>query len=99
MLYLLLGNVIKPSEAISQPTLTFKTDEEECFYTLVLSNPDGHFTEDNAEYLHWMVGNIPSNANLSANNENIDSMNMILLIPLKYFFGEKSNFNRCIPFL
>lgn len=67
--------MIKPSEAISQPTLTFKNDEEECFYTLVLSNPDGHFTEDNAEYLHWMVGNIPSNANLSANNENLDSAN------------------------
>ncbi len=30
-------------------------------WTLVLTNPDGHFTEENAEYLHWMVGNIPGN--------------------------------------
>ena len=24
-----------------------------------MSNPDGHFTQDDSEYLHWMVGNIP----------------------------------------
>ena len=66
---MLLGNVIKPSEAVSQPTLSFKKDEENCFYTLIMTNPDGHFTEDNAEYLHWMLGNIPSTANSSINPE------------------------------
>ena len=30
-------------------------------WTLVLTNPDGHLTEENAEYVHWMVGNIRGN--------------------------------------
>ena len=54
---------------MSQPTLSFEKDEENCFYTLVMSNPDGHFTDDNAEYLHWMLGNVPSNVNPSVNPE------------------------------
>ena len=58
--------MIKPKEANTTPTISFDIEEEDdCFWTLVMSNPDGHFTEDNCEYLHWMVGNIPSkSANL-----------------------------------
>ena len=63
--------MIKPSEAVSQPALSFKNDEESCFYTLVMSNPDGHFTDDNAEYLHWMVGNIPCDGSFGTEETDI----------------------------
>ena len=33
--------------------------EDGSLWTLVMTNPDGHFEEDEAEYLHWMVANIP----------------------------------------
>jgi len=62
--------VIKPKEAVSQPAILFEREEEDdCFWTLVMSNPDGHFTEDNCEYLHWMVGNIPSKSANSIDNQ------------------------------
>jgi len=31
------------------------------FGACCLTNPDGHFTEKNAEYVHWFIGNIPGN--------------------------------------
>merc|ERR1712141_185855 len=45
-----------------------------------MSNPDGHFTEDNNEYLHWMVGNIPSqtaNSCNNADNTNVSNINLV----------------------
>ena len=54
------GNVIKPKEATTVPHVYFKSDSDS-LWTLVMTNPDGHFTEDGAEYLHWMVGNIKGN--------------------------------------
>ena len=30
-------------------------------WTLVMTNPDGHLTDEKSEYLHWMVANIPAN--------------------------------------
>jgi len=63
------GNVVKPFEAKSAPEVSFQAppavakkegeEGDENLWTLVLSNPDGHFYEDEAEYLHWMVSNIP----------------------------------------
>ena len=32
--------------------------DDDSLWTLVMTNPDGHFEEDEAEYLHWMVANI-----------------------------------------
>jgi len=26
-----------------------------------MTTPDGHFTQEKGEYLHWLVGNIPGN--------------------------------------
>lgn len=52
------GNVVKPHEAASAPTVTFSSEPSQ-LWTLVLTNPDGHLTEDNKEYVHWLVGNIP----------------------------------------
>jgi len=56
------GNVLKPSDAVKQPEVEFSYGEQEgdddSLWTLVMTNPDGHFEEDEAEYLHWMVANI-----------------------------------------
>lgn len=52
------GNIIKPKEATTEPHVTFAADPDS-LWTLVLTNPDGHLTQKNAEYLHWMVANIP----------------------------------------
>jgi len=56
------GNVIKPGDAKQQPEVSFRPGdygEDGSLWTLVMTNPDGHFEEDEAEYLHWMVANIP----------------------------------------
>ncbi|XP_019871903.2 39S ribosomal protein L38, mitochondrial [Aethina tumida] len=54
------GNVIKPQEASSKPEIKYESDDK-TLWTLVLTNPDGHFTEQDKEYVHWFVGNIPGN--------------------------------------
>ena len=51
------GNIIKPKEATTVPYVEFDSDPDS-LWTLALTNPDGHFTDEDAEYLHWMVGNI-----------------------------------------
>lgn len=52
------GNDVKPSEAQAAPVLNYKA-EEDTLWSLLLTNPDGHLTESDAEYVHWFVGNIP----------------------------------------
>ncbi|XP_018576747.1 39S ribosomal protein L38, mitochondrial [Anoplophora glabripennis] len=54
------GNTVKPSEAKSKPEVIFDSDDN-TLWTLVLTNPDGHFTDPESEYVHWFVGNIPGN--------------------------------------
>ncbi|XP_049829664.1 39S ribosomal protein L38, mitochondrial [Schistocerca gregaria] len=54
------GNVIKPSEAVTAPAVSYDADAD-TLWTLILTNPDGHFTLKDAEYVHWFVGNIPGN--------------------------------------
>ncbi|KAJ8922290.1 hypothetical protein NQ315_004229 [Exocentrus adspersus] len=54
------GNTVKPLEAKSKPEVAFESDGDS-LWTLVLTNPDGHFTEPNSEYVHWFIGNIPGN--------------------------------------
>lgn len=58
------GNIVKPSEATTQPEVVFDpnfdyrntgTVETESWWTLVLTNPDGHFSGNEAEYCHWFV--------------------------------------------
>lgn len=48
------GNSIKPHEADNKPEVMFHSDDKS-LWTLILTNPDGHLTESNAEYLHWFV--------------------------------------------
>ncbi|KAJ9584581.1 hypothetical protein L9F63_021079 [Diploptera punctata] len=52
------GNIIKPAEASSVPEVTFSSDPTS-LWTLILTNPDGHFTKNDSEYVHWFIGNIP----------------------------------------
>lgn len=57
------GNVLKPSEASVEPTVQFdasfnykgEAKVEDTWWTLVLTNPDGHFSEEDKEYCHWFV--------------------------------------------
>ncbi|KAK3918825.1 39S ribosomal protein L38, mitochondrial [Frankliniella fusca] len=54
------GNIVKPKEAVNAPVVNFESDKGS-LWTLLLTNPDGHLTEENAEYVHWFIGNIPGN--------------------------------------
>lgn len=48
------GNLLKPADTKQVPSVEFKC-EPNTLWTLVLTNPDGHFTKQNAEYCHWFV--------------------------------------------
>ncbi|VVC32558.1 Phosphatidylethanolamine-binding protein [Cinara cedri] len=52
------GNIIKPNEAMNNPEVNFEAPEK-TLWTLSLTNPDGHLNQENSEYIHWLVGNIP----------------------------------------
>ncbi|KAI8422246.1 hypothetical protein MSG28_006135 [Choristoneura fumiferana] len=54
------GNVIKPSEALNSPTVSYESDGN-TMWTLVLSSLDGHLNENDKEYVHWFIANIPGN--------------------------------------
>ncbi|KAF5279083.1 hypothetical protein FQA39_LY05761 [Lamprigera yunnana] len=55
------GNIIKPNKALEVPEVNYEADEES-LWTLILTNPDGHFTETESEYIHWFIGNIPGSS-------------------------------------
>ncbi|KAH1003909.1 hypothetical protein HUJ04_003745 [Dendroctonus ponderosae] len=55
------GNVLKPEDASQKPEVTYESEPQD-LWTLVLTNPDGHFTDNDKEYVHWFVANIPGNA-------------------------------------
>ena len=59
--FLSRGNVIKPKEATTEPYVHYECPENDFLWTLLLTNPDGHFTDNSSEYLHWMVSNIKGN--------------------------------------
>lgn len=52
------GNRLTPAEAASAPQVSFEA-EEDSLWTLLLTCPDEHLQDKEAEYLHWLVGNIP----------------------------------------
>lgn len=62
------GNRLKSFDAKNAPEVTFdhtfsispENEKKDSLWTLVLTNPDGHFKEENKEYVHWMIGNIPN---------------------------------------
>ena len=60
------GNIIKPKEATTCPKVSFELPkmcetDPNSLWTLVMTNPDGHFTDETSEYLHWMIANIQGN--------------------------------------
>ncbi|XP_007957831.1 39S ribosomal protein L38, mitochondrial [Orycteropus afer afer] len=52
------GNEVTPTEASQAPEVTYEADEGS-LWTLLLTNVDGHLLEPDAEYVHWLVTNIP----------------------------------------
>ncbi|XP_038067956.1 39S ribosomal protein L38, mitochondrial-like [Patiria miniata] len=54
------GNFVAPTEAFQAPAVFFDSPEDN-LWTLLLANPDGHLLDNNKEYIHWLVGNIPGN--------------------------------------
>ena len=48
------GNVLKPDEATNKPEFFYESDEN-TLWSLVMTNPDGHFTDNEKEYVHWFV--------------------------------------------
>lgn len=67
LLPIFYGNRIKPSDAKNPPEVSFNSEfsydgkkNGSSLWTLILTNPDGHFTQQNQEYCHWMIGNIPN---------------------------------------
>ncbi|XP_076024039.1 large ribosomal subunit protein mL38 [Genypterus blacodes] len=55
------GNRLTPTEAASVPQVSFEA-EDDSLWTLLLTCPDEHLVDGEAEYLHWLVGNIPAGA-------------------------------------
>ncbi|XP_030611174.1 large ribosomal subunit protein mL38 [Archocentrus centrarchus] len=55
------GNQLSPTEAASAPQISFNA-EEGSLWTLLLTCPDEHLQDNEAEYVHWLVGNIPGAA-------------------------------------
>ena len=54
------GNVIKPREAKTAPTVKFSSGETD-LWCLVMTGLDGHLNSESHQYLHWMVANIRGN--------------------------------------
>lgn len=52
------GNIIRPEDAKVKPQIKYSC-EKDTLWTLTMVNLDGHFTENDKEYIHWFVGNIP----------------------------------------
>lgn len=52
------GNVITPTEALKAPSVSYDC-EPGSLWTLLMVNPDGHLIYNDAEYVHWLVCNIP----------------------------------------
>jgi len=55
------GNRFSPTDAQEVPevefdhTFTIDKNASESLWTLIMSNPDGHLTAENSEYVHWMM--------------------------------------------
>ncbi|XP_028989018.1 39S ribosomal protein L38, mitochondrial [Betta splendens] len=52
------GNRLTPTDAAAAPQVSFEA-EEGSLWTLMLTSPDEHLLDNEAEYIHWLVGNIP----------------------------------------
>ncbi|XP_071172265.1 large ribosomal subunit protein mL38-like isoform X2 [Mytilus edulis] len=55
-----IGNRLKPSEVKSKPYVEYTADPD-TWWTIAMTAPDSHLQDNNMEYLHWLIGNIPGN--------------------------------------
>lgn len=64
------GNIIKPTDAAKQPAVQFdatielagaKSSGKNSLWTLIMTNPDGHLTENDKEYVHWFMYDLKFN--------------------------------------
>ncbi|XP_058793180.1 large ribosomal subunit protein mL38 [Phymastichus coffea] len=69
------GNLIKSFEAEKAPNVSYEADSNS-FYTLLLTTPDGNYSNPEFEYCHWFIGNIPGN-DVSKGEEIIDYLRPI----------------------
>lgn len=58
------GNELAPSEVEQQPHIHYQASDDK-LYTLLLTNPDGHLEDNDMEYVHMLIGNIPGSKILS----------------------------------
>lgn len=58
------GNQIKPRDAQQAPFVSYDpnfsmthepVDGSKTLWTLLMTNPDGHFEKENSEYVHWLM--------------------------------------------
>lgn len=58
------GNLLTPTDTQNTPEVKFdasfsynneKVDAKNTLWTLLMTNPDGHFEKENAEYVHWFM--------------------------------------------
>ena len=60
------GNILYPQQVLEPPSVTLPPvtlikhslpymEVEDLLWTLILSNPDGHLTNNKLEVLHWMM--------------------------------------------
>ncbi|ESO03627.1 hypothetical protein HELRODRAFT_80148, partial [Helobdella robusta] len=54
------GNFVLPNEANKEPQVTFSSRPDE-LWAVLMTNPDENLTNQNQEYIHWLVVNIPGN--------------------------------------
>nr|XP_023692655.1 39S ribosomal protein L38, mitochondrial isoform X1 [Paramormyrops kingsleyae] len=55
------GNHVTPTEALAAPHVNYESDPD-ALWTLLLTSPDEHLHDNEGEYVHWLVGNIPGDA-------------------------------------
>ncbi|XP_012266236.2 39S ribosomal protein L38, mitochondrial [Athalia rosae] len=55
------GNILKPIETSKPPEVTYESNPDS-LWTLLLTCPDGNLVEEDSEYCHWFIGNIPGNS-------------------------------------
>ena len=43
------------SKVKHEPTVQYTAAGDDKYYTLMMTNPDGHLFDDDGEYLHWLM--------------------------------------------
>ncbi|KAF2074351.1 hypothetical protein CYY_004327 [Polysphondylium violaceum] len=66
-----INDQLTPTSVQKQPTISFQEKEGSELYTLIFTDPDAPSKENpiNAEWLHWLVTDIPSTADVSKGKE------------------------------